>query len=327
MQPEGDRFKIWELIGTDNASRRVFSSTMIDQSEQSYVLALNSVISKAGRPGKILTDPGSQRVSFAAKQKQASQMGMSEEDADSQVEDMLNLDAMVKVRQQLPTADVEFKVAVAKAPWRNGMVESLIGTIKQILRQELLRTNTPLNIVHHQYLMTYVLAAVNDCPLVLFPHCSPIQDKYLVTPSSIADSSNTGILPQLIWPTAGQKNKRAVALEEETQLRSKRFNEIFSSSYLKRLLKFKGVKPNRKNPPVEGDVVFLLDKTATNHHGYKVGVVTKIDHQDVTISYQPGPASKVTTIVRPWQEIDVLVRKTDALETMDFFKFPMEDRE
>ena len=127
------RFKIWEMIGMDNASRRVFSATMIDQSEPSYVLALNSIISQAGRPGKIITDPGSQMVSFAAKQKQASQMGMNEEDADSQVKDMMNLDAMVKVRKQLANGDVEFKVSVAKAPWRNRMVESLIGTIKQIL--------------------------------------------------------------------------------------------------------------------------------------------------------------------------------------------------
>ena len=103
--------------------------------------------------------------------------------------------------------------------------------------------------------MTYVLAAVNDHPLMLLPHSSPIRDKYFVTPSSIADSSNTGILPQLIRPTAGQRNQGAVALAEEIQLRSKRFNEIFSSSYLKRLLKFKGVKPNRRNPPVEGDIV------------------------------------------------------------------------
>ena len=131
----------------------------------------------------------------------------------------------------------------------------------------------------------------------------------------------------MIWPTAGQKNRRAVALAKETQLRSKRFNEIFSSSYLKRLLKFKGVKLNRKNSPVEGDVVFLLDKTATNRHGYKVGVVSKIDHQDVTISYQPGPASNAMTIVRHWQGIDVLVRQSDALEAMDFLKFPVEDSE
>ena len=74
---------------------------MIDQSEPSYVMALNSIISQAGRPGKIITDPGSEMLSFAAKQRQASQMGMNEEDADSQVEDMMNLDAMVKVRQQV----------------------------------------------------------------------------------------------------------------------------------------------------------------------------------------------------------------------------------
>ena len=58
-----------------------------------------------------------------------------------------------------------------------------------------------------------------------------------------------------------------------------------------------------------------------------MGIVDKMDHQDVTISYQPGPASNVKTVVRPWQGINVLVRRSDALEAMDFFKFPVEDSE
>ena len=48
----------------------------------------------------------------------------------------------------------------------------------------------------------------------------------------------------------------------------------------------------------------------------------KIEGLDVHLSYLPGPkASRTKTMVRPVQGVDVLVRGSDAKDSLDFFHY------
>ena len=50
--------------------------------------------------------------------------------------------------------------------------------------------------------------------------------------------------------------------------------------------------------------------------------VKAIDRKDVKILYKPGSSMKPKTIIRPLQQVEVLVRQADAKETLDFYNFP-----
>ena len=105
-------------------------------------------------------------------------------------------------------------------------------------------------------------------------------------------------------------------------MHARKFSNTYRTSYLKGLLKYRGVKPDSRDPPVPGDVVFILDKTSATRHGFKVRAVKAIDRQDVKILYKPGSSTKPKTIVHPLQQVEVLVRQADAKETLDFDNFP-----
>ena len=168
-----------------------------------------------------------------------------------------------------------------------------------------------------------IISHINDRPLVLYPEETQMRDRFFITPNFL---HGRGTIPPLITPTAGQKNKKPAEIAQEMQLRCKNFNQAFSTSYVKNLLKYKGLKPDLRELPRKGDVCFILDRANLDgRHGFQVGLVEKVEGLDVHLIYLPGPkAAKTKVMVRPIQGVDVLVRATDAQHNMDFYSYEID---
>ena len=141
----------------------------------------------------------------------------------------------------------------------------------------------------------------------MYPEDTQIRDKVFITPNSL---QGRGIIPPLITPTAGQKNKKPAEVAQEMHSRLINFNNAFSTSYVKNLLKYKGLKQDLRDKPQKGDVCFILDRAHSDgRSGYQVGLVEKVEGLDVHLVYLPGPkASRTKLMVRPIQGVDVVVQ-------------------
>ena len=88
MTRGSQKYKIWELIAVVSDTRQITSASMSHQSEAAYTMALNSIMCGTGKPAHVITDPGSQMVSFAEKKKEADTQGLA--DYEDNVEDTMN---------------------------------------------------------------------------------------------------------------------------------------------------------------------------------------------------------------------------------------------
>ena len=130
----------------------------------------------------------------------------------------------------------------------------------------------------------------------------------------------------MIIPSAGQKNKKPAEVAQEMHSRIANFNQAFSASYVKNLLKYRGMKPDLRELPKKGDVCFILDRVNIDgRHGYQVGLVDKVEGLDVHLIYLPGPkAARTKVMVHPIQGVDVLVRAKDAQSSLDFYNYEID---
>ena len=319
------KFKVWELIASDSQTRMLYSASMESQSEVSYTEALNNIFTETGYPKQVVTDPGSQLVSFKQKTAEGWAQGIdSETIQEGECQDTINTDILERVTKEMAKLDIHFITNTPKAPWRAGAIESLVAQVKHLMREKLMeRCGKTMTLISHQNMLKNIISHINDRPLVLYPEETQMRDRFFITPNFL---HGRGTIPPLITPTAGQKNKKPAEIAQEMQLRCKNFNQAFSTSYVKNLLKYKGLKPDLRELPRKGDVCFILDRANLDgRHGFQVGLVEKVEGLDVHLIYLPGPkAAKTKVMVRPIQGVDVLVRATDAQHNMDFYSYEID---
>ena len=319
------KFKVWELIASDSQTRMLYSASMESQSEVSYTEALNNIFTETGYPTMVITDPGSQLVSFKQKAEEGWAKGINSDTIqEEECQDAINNDIIERMVHKMAKLDIQFITNTPKAPWRSGAIESLVSQIKALIREKLMANfSRTMTLISHQNMLKNIISTINDRPLVLYPEDTQIRDRVFITPNSL---QGRGMIPPLITPTAGQKSKKPAEVAKEMHARMSNFKQAFSASYVKNLLKYKGIKPDLRDMPKKGDVCFILDRTHTDgRHGFQVGLVDKVEGLDVHLIYLPGPkASRPKMMVRPVQGVDVLVRATDAQLSLDFYNYEID---
>ena len=319
------KIKVWELIASDSQTRMLYSASMESQSEVSYTEALNSIFTETGYPTMVITDPGSQLVSFKQKAQEGWAKGINSDTIqEEECQDAINNDILDRMAHKMAKLDIQFITNTPKAPWRSGAIESLVAQIKALIREKLMANfSRTMTLISHQNMLKNIISTINDRPLVLYPEDTQIRDRVFITPNSL---QGRGMIPPLITPTEGQKSKKPAEVAKEMHARMSNFKQAFSASYVKNLLKYKGMKPDLREMPKKGDVCFILDRAHSDgRHGYQVGLVDKVEGLAVHLIYLPGPkASRPKMMVRPVQGVDVLVRATDAQSSLDFYNYEID---
>ena len=106
---------------------------MDNLSAQCLIQAFNTLFMAQGSPALVLSDAGSQLTAV-------SRRGLEPEPAQDEEEDLqISSEVLRDVSKNLATQNVEMRTHTPLASWRSGACESLIGCLKSILKETLVR--------------------------------------------------------------------------------------------------------------------------------------------------------------------------------------------
>ena len=82
--------------------------------------------------------------------------------------------------------DIHFITNTPKAPWRSGAIESLVGQVKSLMREKLMRRcGKIMTLISHQNMLKNIISTINDRPLVVYPEETQMRDRVFITPNSL----------------------------------------------------------------------------------------------------------------------------------------------
>ena len=153
---------------------------MDNLSAQCLIQAFNTLFMAQGSPALVLSDAGSQLTAV-------SRRGLEPVPAQDEEEDLqISSEVLRNVSKNLATQNVEMRTHTPLASWRSGACESLIGCLKAILKETLVRQRDRMSAVSLINLMSRATSILNSRPIVLLAtSAADVRESRFLTPQSL----------------------------------------------------------------------------------------------------------------------------------------------
>ena len=305
--------KVYICLFTCTAIRADYLELVEDQTASAFLRAFKRFASRRGIPECIISD-NAKRFKAGSQDLQALKTQVIEA-AESQ--------------RFFANYRIKWKFITERAPWWGGFYERLIGLVKRRLKKVI--TNTSLNAIELQTILTEIEATLNSRPLT-YPY-TDINDGPPLTPShflcghrllTLPDTEDSNYIPQ---ESAKDLSGRAKYHQKIMQA----FWKQWQREYLTGL---REQHSSQKNKNISGErvargrVVLIHDETLRNQ--WKLGVIIQL-HQgkDGLVRSVTLRTAKGNLISRPIEKLyplEVLAEEDNLQDSKDKFKNPEEIR-
>ena len=271
-QSKATRHKLYFLISACSFTRKVTSTPMDNLSSRSLIQAFNTLFMSQGSPDLVLSDAGSQMSAVSRQGLEPVPDQDEEDDVHISSEVLKDVSKVLAARQ-----GVEMRTHTPLASWRSGACESLIGGLKSILKETLVRQRDRMSAVSLINLMSRATSVMNSRPIILLAtSAADVRESRFLTPQSLEPMNTEVPARELNEPTTftdkAQAGERCLAI----------FRDLHRTHYLKSLKILGGRAPNQDTRLKVDDVVIIPDKIASTGLP-ALGIVTDVEELDATV--------------------------------------------
>ena len=306
--------KVYICLFTCTAIRADYLELVEDQTASAFLRAFKRFASRRGIPECIISD-NAKRFKAGSQDLQALKTQVIEA-AESQ--------------RFFANYGIKWKFITERAPWWGGFYERLIGLVKRRLKKVV--TNTSLNAIELQTILTEIEATLNSRPLT-YPY-TDINDGPPLTPSHFLCGHRLLTLPDT------EEDANYIPQESTKDLsRRAKYHQRIMQAFWKQWQRehFTGLREqhsSQKNKNISGErlarvkVVLIHDETPRNQ--WKLGVIIQL-HQgkDGLVRSVTLRTAKGNLISRPIEKLyplEVLAEEDNLQDSKDKFKNPEEIR-
>nr|CAD2202371.1 unnamed protein product [Meloidogyne enterolobii] len=261
----GDHQKRWVAVYTCTSTRAVHLEVAEDLSAQAFLHTFRRFIAQHKKPKLMISDNG---TNFKAAEKVLTSIWKENQ-----------------IQKYASDHEINWIFVTERAPWKNGLVERMVGLIKYSLK----RTIGKKLLFEDEFrtLINEIQTIVNSRPLNFLPdseHVRSLRPLDFLIPYE-EGNADFPHLPKVDVEDPDylpEKMKNKDKLVEELKLASNRldlFWKIWSNEYLLALRERKNFVKNDKtaeNSPQLGDVVIIRDDDIKNRGIWKLGIIEKL---------------------------------------------------